>query len=415
MRPLSSKQAAENAGQHPDRILRAAAEDAGMQIAVGGLDPHLLVDQPAQRGGDRRRIGVPHAGVADQREVGLEVVLVRFEKRNEILRSDFLLALDDDGDVERQRTGHGFPGPAGLDEGHQLALVVLGAARDDDLSSVGMVGDGGLERRTMPEIERIDRLHVVMAVEQHMRPRPPLPPPLALGDDGGMTGGRPDLGRKTERRDIPGQMIGRRLAIAGKGRIGRDRFDPQQRKQPLQAVVEIGIDAVEDRLKLRRAGHVAIFPGWRGISACRVVARRPPETRQPADVIQRRMQDMPDQSRRQSRRWRRDCCRRPADRSEKPETTGTSGAPRPPARPMCRPARRARIIGRPVDQDGHRKEQPHEIILPGQRRGHRHQAEQDAEFLGIRPRRHPRARRHHRDEIQARSPAISPARPSSRS
>ena len=64
-----------------------------------------------------------------------------------------------------------FQAPAGLDEGHQLALVVLGAARDDDLAPVGMVGDHRLERRTIPEIERIDRLHIVMAVEQHMRTR----------------------------------------------------------------------------------------------------------------------------------------------------------------------------------------------------------------------------------------------------
>ncbi len=170
MWPFVVEKAAEDAGQHPDRILRAAAEHAGMQIAIGGLDLDLVIDQSAQRGGDRRRIRVPHAGVAHQREVGLELVLVFLEKRNEILRPDFLFALDDDGDVDRQRSRDGFPGPAGLDEGHQLTLVVFGAARDDDLSSVGMVGDDGLERRPMPEIERIDRLHVVMAVEQHMRP-----------------------------------------------------------------------------------------------------------------------------------------------------------------------------------------------------------------------------------------------------
>ncbi len=63
-----------------------------------------------------------------------------------------------------------------------------------------------------------------------------------------MTGGRPDVGGETECRDIPGQMIGSRLAISGKGRIGRDRLDPQQRKQPLEAVIEIGIDVIEDRL-----------------------------------------------------------------------------------------------------------------------------------------------------------------------
>jgi hypothetical protein len=45
-------------------------------------------------------------------------------------------------------------------------------------------------------------------------------------------------------------MIGAVLQSAKAG--SRDRFDPQQGKQPLEAVVEISIDAVEDRLKLRR-------------------------------------------------------------------------------------------------------------------------------------------------------------------
>ena len=117
-----------------------------------------------------------------------------------------------------------------------------------------MVGHDGLERRPVPEIERIDRLHVVVAVEQHMRARRAfaitlaVAVALAFGNDRGMTGRRPDVCGQTQRCDVFGKVIGSRLAISGKGRIGRNRFDPQQRKQPLEAVVEIGIDAVEDRL-----------------------------------------------------------------------------------------------------------------------------------------------------------------------
>src|SRR5438045_8417108 len=77
--------AAENAGQSPDWILRAAAEDAGVQIAVGGFDLELVIDQPAQRGGYCRGVRVPHAGVANQREIGLELVPVLFKKWHEIL------------------------------------------------------------------------------------------------------------------------------------------------------------------------------------------------------------------------------------------------------------------------------------------------------------------------------------------
>ena len=65
--------------------------------------------------------------------------------------------------------GDALPGPHRLDEGHQLALVVLGAARHDHLA-VGLVGgEARLERRRLPQLQRIGRLHVVVAVEQHVR------------------------------------------------------------------------------------------------------------------------------------------------------------------------------------------------------------------------------------------------------
>ena len=59
-------------------------------------------------------------------------------------------------------------GTAGFDEGQELALVVGGAAAGDDLLAADLA-DGGLEGVEVPEIERIDRLDVVMAVEQDMR------------------------------------------------------------------------------------------------------------------------------------------------------------------------------------------------------------------------------------------------------
>src|SRR5947209_4763171 len=197
------KDAAEDACQNPDWILRAAAKDAGMQIAVSGFDLDLVIDQSTQRGGYCRGVRVPHAGVANQREIGLELAPVLFKKWHEILRADFFFTFNDHGDVDRQRPGHGFPGPAGFDEGHQLALIVLGAARNDDFASIGVRGNRGLERRTVPKIERVNRLYVIMTIEQHVRPAfagcfsIPVTLDRTLGNDGGMTGCWPDFGLKT--------------------------------------------------------------------------------------------------------------------------------------------------------------------------------------------------------------------------
>src|SRR4051794_19132079 len=218
-----------------------------MQVAIGGGDLELLIEQTAQRGRDRGRVAVPHAGVADQHVVSLKLVLVGFDEGHEVLRADFFLAFDQESDVDRQRPRHPLPGAAGFDEGHDLALVVLGAARHDDLATIGMVGHNRLEWRTVPELERIDGLHIIVAVEQHMRTAAR----DALADDRGMAGGWPHFSGNAEARDVPGKMLGRRLAIGREGRIGGDRLDPQQREQALQAVVELLIDVGEHGLKLR--------------------------------------------------------------------------------------------------------------------------------------------------------------------
>ena len=100
---------------------------------------------------------------------------------------------------ERQLAGHRLPGAAGLHEGHQLAFVVAGPARDDRLASVRQGGDARLEGRRLPQIERIDRLHVVMAVEQHAAARA-LPSLLPS------TTGWPAVSRSSAAKPIPDEI-----------------------------------------------------------------------------------------------------------------------------------------------------------------------------------------------------------------
>ena len=180
---------AEDLRQHTQRILRGAAEQAGMQVAVGAGDLDLLVDQAAQRGRDRRRLAVPHAGVADERKILLQLGGVLLDEVEQMRRAAFLLALDQHGDRERQLAGDRLEGAQRLDEGHHLAFVVAGAARDDDLAAVGRRGDARLKRRRLPQRQRIDRLHVVVAVEQHMR-RLAVAGAIRLGDHRRMPAGR---------------------------------------------------------------------------------------------------------------------------------------------------------------------------------------------------------------------------------
>ena len=107
-----------------------------------------------------------------------------------------------------------------------MPLVVLSTARNDDLAAIGMVGDDRFERRTVPQVKRIDRLHIVMAVEQNMRACIS----IALTDNRRMSRRWTHVGHKADGRDIRCEMIGSLFAIVGESRIRRDRFDPEQRK-----------------------------------------------------------------------------------------------------------------------------------------------------------------------------------------
>ena len=85
----------------------------------------------------------------------------------EILAADFLLALGEDDDVDRQLAARREMRLERLHVEEELAFVVDRAARKD-LS----VADRRLERRAVPEIERLGGLHVVVAVDENRLARP---------------------------------------------------------------------------------------------------------------------------------------------------------------------------------------------------------------------------------------------------
>ncbi len=159
----------QDVGEHVDRIARRTAEQPGVQIAVGASQPDLLIDETAQRRRDRRRLPIPHAGVAHEGQIAFELLGILANEVEQVLGPALLLALDHHRDVERKRAGHRLKRAACLDEGHGLAFVVAGAAGDDDFPPAGERLDPRFERRRLPQFERIDRLHIVVAVEENAR------------------------------------------------------------------------------------------------------------------------------------------------------------------------------------------------------------------------------------------------------
>ncbi len=248
MRPSASWIAAMIFGKNVDRIARGAAELARMQVPVGAAHDHLLIHHAAQGRRDGGRVLVPHAGVADERHVGLQLVLVGLDEFRQEFRTVLLGALDQERDVDRQRSGHRFPGPAGLHEGQHLALVVGGPPRADHLPAIGQGRHLGLEGRRLPQIERIDRLHVVMAVEQHMGLGLALRVPDHRRMPAGFAQGRVDA----EALELIHQPLPGLAAIVLVGGIGGDRRDLEPAEKAFERGVEIGIDSGEDLVEL---GH----------------------------------------------------------------------------------------------------------------------------------------------------------------
>ncbi len=159
------------------------------------------------------------------------------------------------------------PGAHRLDEGHELALVVGRAAGADHRAGLGLFQlrfEGG----AVPQLQRVDRLDVIMAVEQQVR-RAFAP----MGDHHRMAGGRAFGGVEPDCLEVVHQPVGGGVAIALVGGVGRDRGDAQERQEALQRGFLVGVEAGENGGEFhaillliggkRIIASAAVQTGWR--------------------------------------------------------------------------------------------------------------------------------------------------------
>jgi hypothetical protein len=120
----------------------------------------------------RRRsdVGRGHAGVADDDDVAGQPVGALAQQVGEVRRAGLLLALDEqlDRDGGGVAAGGGQVRPDAEQVEGDVALVVDGAA-GVQLWTVGALDAGRLERRVLPQRLRVDRLDVVVAVDERDR------------------------------------------------------------------------------------------------------------------------------------------------------------------------------------------------------------------------------------------------------
>jgi len=140
-----------------------------------------------------------------------------------------------------------------------LTLVVRRAARND-----AAVVDGGLEGRGRPEVERIDGLHVVVAVDEGRRAVAVAA--IAAGDDRVAAG----LGClrvvDAETPQLADDPVGGGTTVAGMFGQRRDARDPEQLLVPPHPVVGVaGEEALEGLVVAARGRGVVRHPSSRGM------------------------------------------------------------------------------------------------------------------------------------------------------
>ena len=121
------------------------------------------VDQAAQSDAERGKIGREKFGVADQREVGFQLGFLLADIFGDRLAADFFFAFENHFHVDRQLAAAGLhEGLEGFDFHPELAFVVDGAAGIDVV-----IAFGRLKRRSVPFVERLGGLDVVVRVAEH--------------------------------------------------------------------------------------------------------------------------------------------------------------------------------------------------------------------------------------------------------
>jgi hypothetical protein len=202
---VSVVQACQQFGQGVQRVRHRAAERSGVQITPGSAQIDVGCGNAAHAGAHRRHVGCPHRGVRDNDHVAAELFPPGLEQRGEVHRPGLLLALDQQLERDRWRVlpagRQAGPHAEGMEE--DLALVVGGAAGQQLPVPLHR-----LERRRVPFIQRLDRLHVVVAVDEHGRGRWIGGRPVREhgGQPAAIRAGLPDLGhREACLAEVPGE------------------------------------------------------------------------------------------------------------------------------------------------------------------------------------------------------------------
>ncbi len=240
-------QAGNEATERVGRVVHGAAVVAGVKVPVRALQGDLGVGQPAQAVRDRRRLRREHGRVRDEDDVAVEPLPLLADVRLDCHRAGFLFALDDVLEVDRKVALGRQVRLGGLGVHEHLALVVTRAA-----GVQGAVVPSWVERVGGPLLQRVGRLHVVVAVHDDGRL---VGGGDVLGVDEGVAVGLDDLGvLHPDAVEVVGEPLGGPFHLVVVGGVGADRRDAQKlfelTDEPVGVAVGVGERSVHGRCEL---------------------------------------------------------------------------------------------------------------------------------------------------------------------
>ena len=167
MRCWSSFNDATSSHRDVDGVGGCTAVQAAVQVPVWAHHFDFHIAQATEACSDAGDVVGDDAGVAHQHHVGCQALLVLLQEFVEVIRPHFLFALNDKLEVHRLVAGvdHGLQG---LHMHEHLSLVVARTPRENRPFWVQLrLADHRLKSRRGPKVERVWRLHIVVAINQH--------------------------------------------------------------------------------------------------------------------------------------------------------------------------------------------------------------------------------------------------------
>ena len=222
-------QSREQLSQRRDRIRDRAAENTRVQIHLRAGDLNLERGHAAEAVAQGRHPTRDHSGIGNERDIAVQRVAIVAQESRQTSAADFLFAFDDEMQVHGQVALLFHRLLEAEDVREDLAFVVCRTAREDEA-----VFQDWIERRRIPEFERIGRLHIVVTVNHHGLAAGLM---LVFRPDDRMAGSGNELRFEADAVEFFDEPVRAFADVFGVGVVGRDARESKEGEVLIEVIL----------------------------------------------------------------------------------------------------------------------------------------------------------------------------------